>query len=184
MIFLYLFALFLFFLISIAFIIFLSMQILAVFTTQAPFIPIPKEVQKDVIENIELNGSSVLYDLGCGDGRILIEASKKYPQIRAVGVDMGFMPYFLAKFYTKKYKNITIKREDIFKTDIGNATHIFLYLYPKVINKLVHNIRTQCKSGTKIVSCDFEISNEIPIKIVDLQQTSSSRGKKLFIYEI
>ena len=172
----------LFCIIFVGFILFIIMQVLAVFTTDAPFIPVPKEVEDDIIKSLGLLSTSILYDLGCGDARILIKAVKKYPEIKAIGVDMGFVPYQLAKFYTRKYKNIKIKREDIFKTNIRDATHIFLYLYPKVVNKLIHDIRAQCKQGTRIVSCDFEFETESPTQIVNLEQTSSLRGKKLFIY--
>ena len=156
---------------------------MAVFTTNAPFVPVPSKTENDIIQTLELNPGSILYDLGCGDGRILIKAVQKHSNIKAVGVDVGFLPYLLAKFYTRNYKNIKIKREDIFKTDISEATHIFLYLYPKVINKLITNIRKQCKPNTRIVSCDFELDNLSPTQTIELN-TTSLRGKKLFIYII
>lgn len=168
----------------VTFVVFIIMQFLAIFTTDAPFVPAPKEIGNDIINALELNSDSVLYDLGCGDGRILLKAAQKHPNIKAVGVDMGFIPYFLAKFKTRKYKNIQIKREDIFKTDISSATHIFLYLYPKVINELINNIRKQCKPGTKIVSCDFELENIPPTQIIELNKTASPRGKRLFVYVV
>ena len=125
-----------------------------------------------------------MYDLGCGDARVLLKAVQKYPDIKAIGVDMGFLPYFLARFYSRKFKNITIKREDIFKTNIADATHIFVYLYPKVVSKLIVNIKEQCKPGTRIVSCDFEIENFTPIQTIELNKSENARGKKLLIYVI
>src|SRR3990167_8329445 len=151
MILLYLLILILLVIIFVGFILIISMQLMAVFTTNAPFVPVPSKTENDIIQTLELNPGSILYDLGCGDARILIKAVKKHPEIKAVGVDVGFLPYLLAKFYTRNYKNIEVKREDIFKTDISPATHIFLYLYPKVINKLIINIRKQCKPNTRIV---------------------------------
>ena len=160
------------------------MQFLAVFTTDAPFVPVPKEIEDDILNTLELSPNSILYDLGCGDARILLRAVQKCPDIKAVGVDMGFIPYLLAKFKTRKHKNIQIKREDIFKTDISSATHIFLYLYPKVINKLIKNIQEQCKPGTRVISCDFELTETLPTQIIELNKTTSPRGKKLFVYVI
>jgi hypothetical protein len=161
-------------------------QVLATFTTDAPFVPIPDGINDEIIENLNLTSGSILYDLGCGDARVLIEAVKKYPNIKAVGIEKAFLPYFLAKFYTRKYRNIEIKREDIFKTDISSATHIFVYLYPKVINRLINDIKNQCKKNTKIISCDFELDGVKCNKIVELNNSTNlnqRRGKKLFIYE-
>jgi len=161
----------------------ITMQLVAIFTTDAPFVPVPNKTEDDIIKSLELKPGSILYDLGCGDARILIKAVQKHPEIKAVGVDVGFLPYLLAKFYTRNHKNIEIKREDIFETDISEATHIFLYLYPKVINKLILNIQKQCKPGTRIVSCDFELDDISPTEIVELN-TTSLRGKKLFVYNL
>lgn len=148
--------------------------------------PVPSQIEEEIINALELKNNSVLYDLGCGDGRILLKAVQKHPNIQAIGIEIGFVPYLIAKFKTRNYKNVKIKREDIFKTDLNDATHIFLYLYPKVINHLITNIKSQCKLGTIIISCDFELENEKPNKVVNLQNVNpnSKRGRKLFIYTI
>jgi len=168
---------------STGFIIFLIMQFLAVFTTDAPFVPVPEKIEDDIIKSLELKPDSILYDLGCGDARILLKAVQKHPDIKAVGVEIAYVPYLLAKFYTRNYNNIQIKREDIFKTDISNATHIFNYFSP-AISRLNKNIETYCKSGTRIVTCDFEIKKIKPTQIIELNQSLSPRGKKLFVYTI
>ncbi len=168
--------------VAISIILFFIGEIIAEFTTDAPFVPVPKEIVGDIVDILELEEDSCLYDLGCGDGRVLFSAVKKYPSIRAVGVDIAFEPYFIAKFRARNFKNVKIKREDIFKTDMHDATHIFLYLYPQVISNLILNIKKQCKSGTRIVTCDFEIKENKPVKIVALNKSSSVRGKKLFVY--
>ena len=183
MIFLYLLLMVLLITVFIVFVSIITMQLMAIFTTDAPFVPVPNKTEDNIIKCLELKPGSILYDLGCGDARILIKAVKKHPEIKAIGVDVGFLPYLLAKFYTRNYKSIEIRREDIFKTDVFSATHIFLYLYPKVINKLIHNIRKQCKPNTRIVSCDFELDNLSPIQTIELD-TTSLRGKKLFVYII
>lgn len=158
-------------------------QLLSAFTAQAPFVPVPDKVLDEIVNNLVLKNGSVLYDLGCGDGKVLVKALQKHPDIKAIGVEIAFLPYLLAKWKSRKYKNIEIRREDIFKTNISEATCVFLYLYPKVINKLITNIKTQCKPGTLVLSCDFELENTTPTKVVDLtNSTISLRGKKLFVY--
>ena len=186
MILLYLALVFLLIFFFIVFVSVVASQFLAIFTTHAPFVPVPKKVVAEIVKSLDLKDESVLYDLGCGDGRVLLKSAELNPKIKAVGIEIAFLPYFLAKFHTRQYKNIKIKRENIFKTDMSSATHIFLYLYPEVINKLIHSIKSQCKPGTIIVSCDFELENITPKKVVNLENLypHSLRGKKLFIYII
>lgn len=172
------------FIISAGIIFIILIQVVAAFNTNAPFVPIPNGIEDEIINSLDLKEDSNIYDLGCGDARVLIKAVQRQPHIKAVGVEKAFLPYFLAKFFTRKYKNIEIKREDFFKTDIHEASHIFLYLYPKVINKLINNITKQCKTGTVIVSCDFELANITPAKMIDLKNNNSQRGKKLLVYII
>ena len=176
----FVFCLILFILIALTFLAFF--KITEILSTNAPFIPTSNEVIDNIIENLQLAKNSVLYDLGCGDARIIKRASELKPDIHAVGIEIAFVPYFLAKFSTRKYKQIEIIRENIFKADISNATHIFLYLYPKAVNKLINNIKIQCVSGTRIISCDFEIKSCKPINVVDLKNKHSKLCKKLFIY--
>lgn len=168
----------------VAFVFLAFFKITEIFSTDAPFIPIPKESIDNIIVNLQLTKDSVLYDLGCGDARILKRVIELKPSINVVGVEIAFIPYLLAKFYTRKYKQIEIKRENIFKVNISDATHIFLYLYPKAVNKLIDNIRNQCTQGTHIVSCDFEIKSCKPINIVDLKNKHSKLCQKLFIYTL
>ena len=170
------------FLALIIFAVLVFFKITEIFFTDAPFIPTTNEVMDDIIENLQLTNKSVLYDLGCGDARILRKAVELKPDINAVGIEIAYIPYFLAKFFTRKYKRIEIKRENIFKADISDATHIFLYLYPKAVNKLIDNIKKQCAQGTRIISCDFEIKSCKPIDIVNLKNKCSKMCQKLFIY--
>jgi len=159
-------------------------NIIAIFTTDVPFVSISNSVIEKIVKNLELRDANVLYDLGCGDARLLINAVNSFPSIKAVGVEVAFYPYLLAKFKTRNYKQIEIKREDIYETKISNATHIFMYLYPSVVNKLIHNVEKQCKEGTKIISCDFEINSYKPSKIIELNSNGSKLCKKIFVYSL
>lgn len=159
-------------------------NVVAIFTTDSPFVSVSNSVKEKIVKNLELRDGSVLYDLGCGDARVLLSAVNSFPNIKAIGVEVAFYPYLLAKFKTRNYKQIEIRRSDIYKTNISDATHIFMYLYPSVVNKLVHNVEKQCKSRTKIISCDFEINSLKPLKIVELDSNDSKLCKKLFIYTL
>ncbi len=162
------------------------MSIVSFLLADAPFISIPKGINKEIIKSLNPKNDSIIYDLGCGDGQILIEVSRFNPTVKCVGIEIGFIPYLLAKINTNKYRNIEIRRENIFKSNFGEATHIFLYLYADVIDKLLPKILNQCKKGTRLVSCDFKFSNLEPKEVIDIRGLSKNkdRGKYLFIYEI
>ncbi len=167
--------------ISILFIIFFIAEIVAKFNTDAPFVPAPKEIDEKIIETLKLGNSSIFYDLGCGNARILKKVADKYPGIKAIGVEKSLVPYLLAKFRTRKNRNVEIKMEDIFETDVTNATHIFVYLYPKALEKLLPILEKKVSPGTRMVSCDFEDKNRKADEIIILNNTAS-RGKRLIIY--
>lgn len=157
---------------------------IAIFTTDVPFVSVSNFVKGQIVKSLELNDNSVLYDLGCGDARVLLCAVNSFPNIKAVGAEVAFYPYLLAKFRTRKYKQIEIRRQNIYKVNMSDATHIFMYLYPNVVNELIHNVEKQCRPGTKLISCDFEINTLKPLKIIELDSNSSKLCKKLFVYSL
>ena len=150
----------------------------------APFVPIPRVIILDIVKNLNLNNDSVLYDLGCGDGRVLRGVVNSNPNIRAVGIEKAFVPYLLARFHTRKNKNTQIRREDIFTTNTSDATVVFFYLFPGIPDKLMDILEKKCKPGVRVVSCDFECKNRKPTEVIDLNNPNSKRGKKLFVYKI
>jgi len=183
MVFLYLFVMVLCLVVCVLLLLFYIAQIIAVFTTDAPFVPIPFGIEGKIIEQLRLGNGSVLYDLGCGDGRILKLAAEKYPGLQAVGVEIAFIPYLLAKWKTRKNKHIEICRENIFTTNVSEASHVFVYLFPEVLEKLMPILRQKCRPGTRIVSCDFEDKNSTPTEMIPLD-VLAKRGKKLIVYTI
>jgi hypothetical protein len=150
----------------------------------APFVPTKSTVLDTIVKEMGLTNQSVLYELGCGDARMLATAAALFPQLRGVGVDIGPVPYLLAKFRTRSLPNIKIRRENVFTTKLADATHIYLYLYPHVISALMPSIVNQCKSGMIIASCDFEIKGYEPFRVVPLPNDGSKLSKRLLLYRV
>ncbi|MBA3733282.1 hypothetical protein H0W91_02805 [Patescibacteria group bacterium] len=169
---------------SILFIIFMALQIIAAFSTHAPFVPVPDEVLEQIVASLKLSHNSVLYDLGCGNGKVLVEAVLTHPQIKAVGIERAFFPYLLAKLRTRNFQNITIKRANFFETDMSEATHFFTYLYPGLLRKLIPIMQDHTKKEVRVVSCDFESEEHTPVEIVELDNEYLNLGKRLYIYHV
>src|SRR5262245_48807970 len=97
-------------LLSLAAILFFIIKIVSIFTTDAPFLPIPPITVEELVKNVELSKNSVVYDLGCGDARVLTALAEKFTEARFVGVEIGAIPFILAKLKTRKFSNIELVR--------------------------------------------------------------------------
>lgn len=153
------------------------------FTFDAPFIPIPKAVLRRIQQTLELNSESILYDLGSGDGRILITCGDG-PHKKLIGIEKGPIPYFISKFRLLFHaeKNITILRKNFFDVHLDQATHVVTYLLPKVLEKLESKFDQELKPGTRLVTCDFKLKKKIPYEIIQLDRPKHALGKTLYVY--
>ncbi len=181
---------FLFYFILAVLIVFLSIicifaflfEIYSALTLSVPFVPVPKKVVRKIVAQFRMMPGDVLFDLGCGEGRVLREAVAEYPGIQAVGVEMGLLPYFLARVYAIGKPNLRILRENMYQSDISQATHIYLYLFPEVLEEILYKIHRECRPGTLVFSCDFSSKTYNPERVVELSDTG--RGRKLFVYRV
>jgi predicted RNA methylase len=117
----------------------------------------------------------VVYDLGCGDGRIVVTAAKKYG-VRAYGFDIDpkRVAESLANVKSNKVEHlVTIKQADIFKLDLREATVVTLYLLPELNVRLMPQLEL-LKPGSRIVSHDFDMRGAKPVLVHRMKV--SSRG--------
>ena len=150
-----------------------------------PFVPVRKKILNEIISALELKEKSVLFDLGCGDGRVLFAATKVDPHISCIGIEIAPFPFLLAKIKNifSFSKNVRILYGNFFKINISSASHVFLYLFPEALDKLLPKFERELKVGSRVVSCDFEFSKRKPNKIFELKSTKGQKNKKLFIYD-
>lgn len=142
------------------------------------YIPSPQPVVDKMLELAEIKKGDVVYDLGCGDGRIVISAAKKY-KTQAVGYEID--PGVVAKAQdnvrrNKVQKLVKIQQADIFKLDLSEATIICLYLSPAYNEKLMPQL-AKLKPGSRIVSHDFPMRGAKPKKVVRLK-AKGERGEE------
>ncbi len=120
---------------------------------------------KAILELADLRKGDILYDLGSGDGRILIEVAKK--GIKAVGVEENKFLNWFAKRRIKraKVKNVRIIEGDIFEQDISKANVIIAYLSRSVTLRLQKKIEKEAKKGTRIIIVDHYFKKWKPLKV-------------------
>jgi SAM-dependent methyltransferase len=133
-------------------------------TPDVIFVPTPNEVVDKMLELAKVTAKDIVYDLGCGDGRIVITAAQKYG-VRAVGIDIDpqrikeAMANAKAAKVTDKVKFI---EGDLFEADIGEATVVTLYLLTRLNEKLKPKLLKDLKPGTRVVSHAFDMGDWAP----------------------
>ena len=135
-----------------------------------PFVPTRLEVVEAMLQIAEVKPEDVVYDLGCGDGRIPIAAAQKFGA-RGVGIDIE--PALIAEAYgNASIAGVNDRTRfivgDLFKADISEATVVTLYLLPGINEKLKPKLIKELKPGTRIVSHDFGIGDWAPERTVKL----------------
>ena len=166
-------------------ILFSLLFLLTPFFSLIPFVPVRKKVLNEIILALELDKQSILYDLGCGDGRILFAAAKMNPYISCIGIEIAPFPFLLAKIKSTFYfsKNIHILYGNFYKLNISSASHVFLYLFPEALEKLLPKFEKELKAGSRVVSCDFAFSKRKPNKILETKSTKWKNNIKLYVYD-
>ena len=145
------------------------------------FVPTPYTVVDKMLEMAEVKKGDVVYDLGCGDGRIVVAAAKKFG-VKAVGFDIDpqRVKESLENVRTNHVENlVTIKEADIFTLDLSEASVVTLYLLPSLNVKLMPQL-AKCKPGTRIVSHDFDMRGAKP---VDVQTVSVPGDREHTVYK-
>jgi len=143
----------------------------------------PQEVVDKMLELAEVKKSDLVYDLGCGDGRIVVTAAKRYG-CKAVGYDID------RQCVKESLENVsmngvghlvTIEQKDIFTLDLSKATVLTLYLLPDLNVKLIPQLE-KLKPASRIVSHDFDMKGIKPDKIVTVILKEDNSEHKVYLW--
>lgn len=119
-----------------------------------PFEPSPHHVVDEMLKLADVRKTDVVYDLGCGDGRIVIAAAQKYGA-RGVGIDIDPQRIKESQENARAARvadRVTFRNEDLFEANIAEATVVTLFLWPEVNLKLRSKLLADLKPGTRVVS--------------------------------
>jgi SAM-dependent methyltransferase len=142
------------------------------------WVPTPQVVVDKMLEMAKVTRKDLVYDLGCGDGRIVVTAAKKYG-CKAVGYDIDPERVKVSKEAVKKAKVgklVKIEEADVFTLDLSKASVITLYLLPALNVKLIPQLE-KLKPGSRIVSHDFDMKGVKPDKVVTLKDKDGEEHK-------
>ena len=124
----------------------------------SPYVPTKMKEVRTILEHAKLKPKSLFYELGSGDGRVSRLAAKEY-RVRAVGVDVNPLLNGYAKLLARiqKIRNVTFLTQNIFATDLQNANVLYLFLMPKLIEKLRMKLDKELPKSTLVISHGFNI---------------------------
>jgi SAM-dependent methyltransferase len=128
------------------------------------FVPTPMPVVERMLELAGVGKDDVVYDLGSGDGRIVITAAQRYGA-RGVGIELNPVWVRDARALAERAGvagRVTFRIEDLFETDLREATVVALYLFPTVNAKLQPKLARELSPGTRVVSHEYRIGDWPP----------------------
>jgi hypothetical protein len=152
------------------------------FSVPVPFVPSSKAAVRAMVQAAELRSGQTILDLGAGDGRVLREACRACPGLRAIGVEAVPTTCFvgwLRSWCTRD--GILWHRGSLFDYDVRHADCLFLYLYPKVMQQLLPKLDRELRPGARVVSHDFPFPDREPTTTYLVR--ARVRDHKIFVYD-
>jgi outer membrane protein assembly factor BamB len=151
----------------------------------AVFVPTPDDVVAKMLELAEVKKADVVYDLGSGDGRVVIAAAKA-SGCKAVGVEIDRDLVALSRQKGKEagVENlVTFERGDLFESDFSGATVVALYILPSMSQKLVPKL-DKLRPGSRIVSHAFGIPGVVPDQVVKVTSAEDEVERPVYLYTV
>lgn len=131
-----------------------------IFRRSPPFVPTPKKTMDTMLRLAKLKKGEIVYDLGCGDGRLLIEAAAK--GATAIGYEFSYPTYLLAWFRTRNMGNATARFGNFWRHSYDDADVIFCYLLTHTMKDFEEKIWPTLKKGCRVVSHCFKMPGVVP----------------------
>jgi SAM-dependent methyltransferase len=148
-------------------------------TPDVHFVPTPNEVVARMMDLAAVGPGDVVYDLGCGDGRIVVAAAKRGAR-KVVGVDIDPERVAEARAAVRAARvgdRATIVEGDLFELDLSDATVVTLYLLPE-LNLRLRPTLERLRPGTRVVSHAFDMGDWVP------ERTAEVAGKSVFLWRV
>jgi SAM-dependent methyltransferase len=152
----------------------------------APYVPTPPDVIDAMLKLATVRRGDILYDLGSGDGRIIIRAAEKH-EANAVGIEFDEQLCQVTRVAIREHHlegRVRVIQGDILKQDLSEASVVTVYLLPKSLGKLAPLLQSELKKGARVLSVNDEIPGWRFTKRLKVSENSSGRTWSVFLYEV
>jgi SAM-dependent methyltransferase len=146
----------------------------------APWVPTRRDDLSTIIDALKLNKESVFYDIGCGDGRLVIASAEQ--GARATGLEISLLPYLLAqirRLFSPARSRVQIKYKNLWNTDLSDATHVYFFLMPEMFPKLMEKLKKELKPGSIVISYVWPLPQWVPTETIKREKQPT-----LFLYTL
>jgi SAM-dependent methyltransferase len=156
-----------------------------------PYVPTPWVIVDEMLKLADIRADDFVYDLGSGDGRLVITAAKRY-HASGIGIELQAELVELARAGAKKEDvadRVKFVQGDLFETDIRQASVVTLYLLPRFVTRLVPRFLAELRPGTRIVSHDYPLApwkpdKELSMDVPEKEFISGTTWTRLYYYVV
>ncbi|MDA1015321.1 MAG: methyltransferase domain-containing protein [Planctomycetota bacterium] len=149
------------------------------------YVPTPNDVVAKMLQMAKVKKTDLVYDLGCGDGRIVVTAARKFGA-KGVGFDINPQRLKESNENIKKYnvgKLVKVENKNIFDLDLSKASVITLYLLPKLNVRLIPQIE-KMKPGSRIVSHNYDMEGIKPTETVQFKSREDNITHTIYLWTV
>jgi len=136
---------------------------------------------KSFLDAVPMNGTELLVDLGCGDGRVLRAAQRRYG-VRALGFEVNALAYCVARILSFPMKGVQIRCKNFWSENLRDADVVFCYLFPDVMRRLATKLEKELRPGARVVSCNFPVPGWSPFRVV--RPESACHSDPIYVYRL
>ncbi len=156
-----------------------------------PYVPTPWVIVEEMLKLADIRAEDMVYDLGSGDGRLVITAAKRFGA-RGVGIELQPELVEMARTGAKREgvgDRVKFVQGDLFETEIKDASVVMLYLLPRFVTRLVPRLRAELRPGTRIVSHDYPLApwppdKELSMDVPEKEMISGTSWTRLYYYVV
>jgi len=156
-----------------------------------PYVPTPWVIVEEMLKLADIRGEDVVYDLGSGDGRLVITAAKRFGA-RGVGFELQTELVEMARIGANREgvsDRVKFVQGDLFQADVRPASVVMLYLLPRFVTRLVPKLRAELRPGARIVSHDYPLARwppdkELSMDVPEKEMISGTSWTRLYYYVV
>ncbi|MBI9074431.1 MAG: class I SAM-dependent methyltransferase [Desulfatibacillum sp.] len=150
-------------------------------TRGALFVTTPQARVRAFLDAMPMEKDSLFLDLGCGDGRVVAGAVKRY-RVRAVGYDLNPLALLTAKIRNLFMPRAKIKASDFFRANLTDADYVFCYLFPDVMRDLSQKLALELKPGARVASANFPLPGWTPYSVI--KPKGAMNHDPIYLYQV